>query len=231
MLTSTTQHRVRSFVRRSGRKTDAQVRAHEILWPVLGLHVGQGMLDYQHLFGRLAPTILEIGFGTGQSLLALAAERPDINIIGVETYKSGIGALLLGIQRANLTNIRVYDADVIDVFTGCIPDASLDGVQIFFPDPWQKRRHHPRRLIQPEFIAGVVTKLKPDGVLHLATDWEDYAMHMRNVLTQEKRLVNMAGEGQFASRSPFRPILSKFERRALREGRGIWELQFRKTTR
>lgn len=222
--------RIRSFVRRSGRKTIAQERAREDTWASIGLQASDGLVNDEYVFGRQAPCLLEIGFGTGQSLLALATERPDLNIIGVETYKAGIGALLLGIQQRQLTNVRVYDADVVDVLATCIPASSLDSVQIFFPDPWQKRRHHARRLIQSEFVANVVDKLKPNGTLHLATDWEDYAMHMRNVLSQETRLINVAGEGQFGERSLYRPVLSKFERRAQREGRCIWELQFKKVS-
>jgi tRNA (guanine-N7-)-methyltransferase len=129
-------------------------------------------------------------------------------------------------QINNLNNIRVYDADAVEILEKCIPDASLDGVQLFFPDPWQKRRHHDRRIIQPEYVKQVIKKLKVGGELHVATDWEDYAKHMMKVLSQETALTNTAGAGQFAARSPHRPILTKFERRAVREGRGVWEFQF-----
>jgi len=135
---------------------------------------------------------------------------------------------MLGVETDQLTNLRVYDADVIDVLEQCIPDESLDGVQIFFPDPWPKRRHHIRRLIQPAFLQLILKKLKTKGSLHLATDWEHYAKHMMQVVSQEPRFVNVAGHLQFGPRSPFRPVLSKFESRAVREGRGIWELQLEK---
>jgi tRNA (guanine-N7-)-methyltransferase len=220
--------RIRSFVRRDGRRTEAQERAYAALWPQFGLVVEDGWIQYDTQFGRQAPRFLEIGFGSGQSLLALAKAHPEIDFIGVETHKPGVGALFLGIQQENLTNIRVYYQDVIDVLEKAIPEASLDGVQIFFPDPWPKRRHHQRRLIQPAFIRLVVTKLKPGGLLYLATDWEDYAKHMMRVLSQETGLENKAGVNQFAERSPHRPILTKFERRALREGRQICELNFKK---
>jgi tRNA (guanine-N7-)-methyltransferase len=222
------RYRLRSFVRRDGRRTPAQERAHALLWPLYGLNVELGVIDYQQVFGRTAPCFLEIGFGSGQSLLALAAAHPDKNFIGVETHKPGIGALCLGIEENALTNIRVYYQDVIDVLEKGIPNESLDGVQIFFPDPWQKRRHHQRRLIQSEFVRLIVSKLKKGGSLHLATDWEDYAKHMMQVVTAEPALTNLAGVNQFSERSPYRPVLTKFERRAGRELRSVWELQLQK---
>jgi tRNA (guanine-N7-)-methyltransferase len=220
--------RLRSFVRRDGRRTAAQERAQAELAPRFGLEIANGFVDYQASFGREAPRFLEIGFGTGVSLLALAKAAPEKDFIGVETHKPGIGALFLGIQTESLTNLRVFYGDVIDVLEKCIPDNSLDGVQIFFPDPWQKRRHHPRRLIQPDFVKLIVQKLKSNGTLHLATDWEDYSRHMMRVVSEEKQLVNLAGPNQFAERSSHRPILTKFERRAQREGRDVWDLQLQK---
>jgi tRNA (guanine-N7-)-methyltransferase len=229
MLTTPPKHfRLRSFVRRDGRRTKAQERAHAELWPCYGLQLENGLIDCTRVFGREAPCFLEIGFGSGQSLLALAKAQPCHHFIGVETHKPGIGALFLGIQLGALSNLRVYDGDVVDVLEKCIANASLDGVQIFFPDPWQKRRHHPRRLIQPEFVKLVVEKLKNGGTLHLATDWDDYAKHVMRVVSQEEKLSNLAGLHQFAGRSPYRPVLTKFERRAEREGRRIWEWQLKK---
>jgi tRNA (guanine-N7-)-methyltransferase len=218
--------RLRSFVRRDSRRTASQKRAYAGLWPQFGLPMQAGLLDYQQVFHRDAKRFLEIGFGKGESLLALAKTEPNQDFIGVETHKPGIGAICLGIESHQLTNLRIYDGDVIDVLQQCIPPASLHGVQIFFPDPWPKRRHHARRLIQQEVVSLIVEKLKIGGTLHLSTDWEDYARHMMRILSQEKRLVNLAGDDQFAARSIYRPILTKFERRALREGRQVWELQF-----
>lgn len=220
--------RIRSFVRRDGRRTAGQARAHEELWPLYGLNVDDGFIDIEKNFKRQAHTFLEIGFGTGQSLLEAAKTFPDTNFIGIETHKPGIGSLLLGVEINQLTNLRVYYHDAVEVLEKCIPANCLDGVQIFFPDPWQKRRHHERRLIQPAFLKLLIDKLKPQGLIYLATDWEDYACHMMKVVSAESQLVNVAGAQQFAERSPHRPILSKFERRAGREGRQIWELQLRK---
>lgn len=218
--------RIKSYVRRDARRTPGQDRAYKALWPQFGLPLENGQLNLPQLFGRQAPCLLEIGFGSGQSLLACAEAYPECDFIGVETHKPGIGALLLGVERRQLTNIRVFNADVIDVLERCIPNNCLDGIQIFFPDPWPKRRHHPRRLIQSEFVRSVVTKLKQGGSLHLATDWEDYAQHMLQVLSAEQSLMNQTGPNEFADRSKYRPTITKFEQRAVRQGRGVWELDF-----
>lgn len=216
--------RLRSFVRRDSRRTKAQARAHEEAWPRVGLSTKQGFYDWQSVFGREAPVYLEIGFGMGQSLVAAAKAYPEANFIGVETHQPGVGALLLGMQAQALTNLRVFDEDVIDVLAKAVPDESLSGIHIFFPDPWQKRKHHARRLVQPAFLKTILQKLKPDGELHMATDWEDYARHMQVVLDQEPGLIKKSNE-----RSPYRPIISKFERRAINEGRVITEFQYIKS--
>jgi len=220
--------RIRSFVRRDGRRTAAQERAYAELWPAMGLTLEHGMLDFSQIFSNNAPVLLEIGFGTGQSLLAAAKAFPEKNFIGVETHKPGVGAVMLGVQLNQLNNIRVFHTDVIDVLEKSIPDASLDGVQIFFPDPWQKRKHHARRLVQPEFLTLILRKLKPQAELHLATDWEDYAKHMMKVVSAETGFINLAGEGKLAERSCYRPIISKFENRAIKEGRQISEFRLQR---
>lgn len=225
MTTSQQTFRLRSFVIRGGRGTAAQVRAMRETWPQAGLELSAGMLDFTRIFGRTAPTYLEIGFGSGQTLLAAAADHPDKNFIGVETHRPGVGTLLMGMTQHGLTNVRAFRTDVIDVLEQCIPDHSLAGVQIFFPDPWQKRRHHARRLVQIEFLQKLAVKMQTGATLHLATDWDDYAMHMMRVACASPQFENQAGHNQFGVRSLFRPIISKFEQRALDEGRKIYELQ------
>jgi len=223
--------KIRSFVRRDGRMTEAQRLAFTHLWPQFGLSEKNGLLSFATLFQREAPLVFEIGFGSGQSLLVAAKQHPDWNFIGVEMHKPGIGALLLHMHEQQVSNIRIFYADAVEVLENAIADASLDIVQIFFPDPWQKRKHHKRRLIQPVFVEKLANKLKPNGILYLATDWEDYAMQMMRVLSAEKKLINTAGTGKFASRSEQRPIATKFEKRGERSGRAIWELCFYNTIR
>lgn len=222
------KRRIRSFVRREGRMTDAQEHALETAMPKWGLRLEDGMINYQKIFQREAPCVLEIGFGMGASLIAMAKAHPEQNFIGVETHRPGVGALLVELEKNQLTNLRVYCADAVEVLSKAIPNESLDVIQLFFPDPWQKRKHHKRRLIQPEFVDALASKLKPFGTLHLATDWEDYAMHMMKVLTESPTLVNLAGHQQFAERSSHRPLITKFEKRGQESGRAIWELQFAK---
>lgn len=218
--------KVRSYVYRDGRMTEAQRSALDKNWPLFGLTLEQGEINLATVFQRTAPCLLEIGFGTGQSLLALAKNHPEINFIGVEAYLPGISALLLGIERARLTNIRIYHADAVNVLTSSIPEASLDGIQIFFPDPWPKRRHHKRRLIQTDFLTLLASRLKENGTLHLATDWQDYANHMANVLTIHPLFINLVENQLYSERSAKRPILTKFEQRGLTQGHLIRELQF-----
>lgn len=219
---------IRSFVRRDSRMTKAQQRAIHEGMPTFGLSLSSGFVDFSKIFNNDAPCVLEIGFGMGHSLLQVAKENPTKNFIGIETHLPGIGHLLSGIEMAEIKNIRVYHADAVQVLTNCILDDALTEIQIFFPDPWPKRRHHKRRLIQNEFIQLLLKKLKMNGILHLATDWEDYAKQMMEVLSSFPQLKNMAGMGCYALRSMHRPILTRFELRGQKAGHVIRELQFQR---
>ena len=225
-MSETGKHRpIRSFVLRPGRMTDGQKRALEQGWPRYGLEREQGVLDYKARFGCAGPTVLEIGFGMGRSLTDMAAAAPDTNYIGIEAYRPGVGRLLHITLDEGIDNIRVYCDDAVEVLSACIADASLDGVQIFFPDPWPKKRHHKRRLIQPPFIELLVSKLKPGGFLHLATDWENYAEQMLEVLSATPDLVNATPHTGYCPRPQNRP-LTRFEQRGRRLGHGVWDLMF-----
>lgn len=217
---------IRSFVRRQGRITANQTEALKNGWPQYGLELHQ-IINFDEIFNRQAPRILEIGFGMGQSLLKMASQNPEKDFIGVEVHKPGVGSLLAGIQELKLNNIRIFCADAVEVLTKIISNDSLDGILIFFPDPWPKKRHHKRRLIQAEFVKLLWQKLKINGVLHLATDWQNYAEHMLNVLSNEPDWENVAGLKQFSPRPDTRP-LTKFELRGQRLGHGVWDLMFRK---
>ena len=221
------QRPIRSFVRREGRITNAQQRALDTLWPHYGVADQDALLDLSALFGRNAPRILEIGFGNGESLAATAAARPETDYLGIEVHRPGVGHLLKLLGEQQLTNVRIICADACDMLASRLPDTSLDRIQIFFPDPWPKKRHHKRRLIQAPFVALVTDKLKPGGILHLATDWEDYAEHMLSVLQGEKRLANTQASGAFAPRPADRPP-TKFERRGQRLGHRVYDLIYRR---
>jgi len=217
---------IRSFVLRQGRMSPAQTRAYETLGPKFMVpHETPAMLDYATLFGREASTIVEIGFGMGESTAAIAKLQPEKNFIGIEVHTPGVGALLKLIGEGSIDNLRIVQHDAVEVLKQMIPDASLAGLHIFFPDPWPKKRHHKRRLIQPELVKLLVQKLKPDGYLHLATDWEDYAMHMLEVLQAEPGLKNTADT--FAPRPCYRGT-SGFERKGLAKGHDVWDLVYRK---
>lgn len=219
--------RIRSFVRRDSRMTAAQQAAFEKLWPIVGLQ-DKSPLDMDAIFKRSAPRVLEIGFGSGQSLLVMAKNHPEQDFIGIETHRPGIGSLLLGMELQEVSNIKVFYADAVEVLEKSIPDESFECIQIFFPDPWPKRKHHKRRLIQVPFINLLKNKLKKSGTIHIATDWEHYAHEMMETLSSVNGLCNLAGEQQFSNRSTQRPIITKFEQRGKSAGRQIWELQFAK---
>ncbi|MEJ2629905.1 MAG: tRNA (guanosine(46)-N7)-methyltransferase TrmB [Acidihalobacter sp.] len=226
----TKQHahrRIRSFVRREGRLTSGQERALVELGPRLLLDLQGGFLDLTDIFGRTAPVTLEIGFGNGESLATQAQTHPERDYIGIEVHRPGVGHLLQVAERLALTNLRAFNADAVEVLERCIADGSLAVIQIFFPDPWHKKRHHKRRLIQPEFVTLLVRKLAPGGRIHLATDWEDYAEHMREVMEAAPELTNLHGPGTFAPSPTDRPP-TKFEQRGKRLGHGVWELIYRR---
>ena len=218
---------IRSFVLRTGRMTAGQQEAYDTGWDQCGLSHEDGMLDAVQVFGRSGPLVLEIGFGMGHSLLAMAEAAPETNFIGVEVHTPGVGKLIQGMQERGVDNIRIYRHDAVEVLRDCIPAQSLDTVQIFFPDPWHKRRHQKRRLIQANFLEQLRIYLKPGGLLHLATDWEDYAKQMITLLDAAPGYENCHGVGQYAPRPEFRP-LTKFEKRGERLGHGVWDLLFSK---
>jgi tRNA (guanine-N7-)-methyltransferase len=218
---------IRSFVRREGRITEAQKRALEELLPRYGVAPGESPLDFVALFGRDAPVHLEIGFGNGEALAAMAAAHPQNNYLGIEVHRPGVGVLLRRIEAEGLTNVRVACTDAKELLERCIPESSLSAVYIFFPDPWHKKRHHKRRLVQAEFVALLARKLKPGGLLHLATDWEDYAQHMLAVLAGTAAFENLAEPGAFTPR-PENRTLTRFERRGHRLGHGVRDLVFRR---
>ena len=227
-MTDSSKHRpIRSFVLRPGRMTAGQRKALDENWQAWGLARESGVLDPQRAFGRTGPLVLEIGFGMGRSLVEMAAAAPNINYIGVEVHRPGVGKLMYSMLESGVDNIRVYRDDAVAVLKECIADASLDGVQIFFPDPWHKQRHHKRRLIQTQFVAMLSTKLKPGACLHLATDWENYAEHMLEVLAEVSVLENTSDSGDYVERPVHRP-LTKFEQRGQRLGHGVWDLLYRR---
>jgi tRNA (guanine-N7-)-methyltransferase len=218
---------VRSFVRREGRFTTAQRRAVDSLLPKYGVPEGDEPINFTALFGRAAPVHLEIGFGNGEALAAMARLHPEINFLGIEVHRPGVGALLQRLETEALTNVRVISADAVDVLSRRIPDRSLSAMYLFFPDPWPKLRHHKRRLVQPGLVSLVCQKLQIGGLWHLATDWEDYARHMLAVLTEAEGFENASGPGQFAARPESRP-LTRFERRGQKLGHAVWDLVFRR---
>jgi tRNA (guanine-N7-)-methyltransferase len=219
---------VRSFVRRQGRLTASQERALTELWPKYGLEPDGGLLDLDVVFGRTAPRVLEIGFGMGDVLAEMALAHPGQDYLGIEVHRPGVGRLLARLAEQGSDNVRLFRHDAIDILNQRIPDASLDLVLLFFPDPWHKKRHHKRRIIQSDFIQLIRTKLKPGGVFHMATDWEDYAHWMMALMSEAEGFENLAGENNYSERPEYRPE-TKFERRGLRLGHGIWDLLFEKT--
>jgi len=221
-------HKIRSFIRRQGRITPGQQRAIDRLWPKYGLDKNQ-VIDYSNVFGRQASLIVEIGFGNGESLAKMAANHPENDYLGIEVHKPGVGHLLLQLDQLEINNVRIFNYDAVDILEQQIADNSLSGIHLYFPDPWPKKRHHKRRIVQSEFIALITRKLQPGGYFHAATDWQDYAEHMLTVLQKQPDIINQSPDGRYCERPIFRPV-TKFERRGLALGHGVWDLIFRKKT-
>lgn len=219
---------IRSFVIRGGRITEGQRNAFEQWWPTFGLSLFGGTLDSTEAFQREAPLVLEVGFGMGDSLLQMAIAEPDKNFIGIEVHPPGVGRLIHLAGKAELSNLKIYMADAVDVLHDCIPHASIDRLQLYFPDPWHKKKHHKRRIVQPEFIQLVESRLKPNGRFHMATDWAHYAEYMLELMSSASGFTNTAGEYCFAPKPDYRP-LTKFEARGERLGHGVWDIVFEKT--
>jgi tRNA (guanine-N7-)-methyltransferase len=217
---------IRSFVLRQGRVSNAQRRALDTLLSVYGIAYAPGALNFEQIFGRRAPTILEIGFGMGETTARIAQTHPGNNYLGIEVHSPGVGSLLKRIAEDGLTNLRLVQHDAVEALEHMIASASLAGAHIFFPDPWPKKRHHKRRLIQPGFIALLASRLAPGAYLHAATDWQEYAEQILAVFAAAPGLVNTAPG--FAPRPDYRP-LTKFESRGLKLGHGVWDIIFRKT--
>lgn len=218
---------VRSFVVRAGRMTVAQERAWRELWPRYGID-DDGPLDLRTVFGREARVTLEVGFGNGESLAALAIAQPDRDFLGIEVHRPGVGHLLLSAEAAGLDNLRVISRDAVEVLEHRIADEALDEVLLYFPDPWPKKRHHKRRIVQPAFVELVAHRLRPGGVFRLATDWQNYAEHMLAVVGASDKLHNESPAGGYVPRPDSRP-LTRFELRGQRLGHEVWDLAFTRT--
>ena len=219
---------VRSFVRRAGRLTDGQKRALDDLLPRFGVGEGGGALDLAGLFGNDRPVILEIGFGNGDATWRMAQAHPEHNFLGVEVHQPGIGRLLLALEREGIENVRVACADAVELLRGRITVCALDGVRIFFPDPWPKKRHHKRRIIHREFVGLVASRMNSGAILHLATDWAPYAEHMLDVLQGSRDFENLSQAGSGCPRPEWRPR-TKYEKRGERLGHPVIDLLFRRT--
>lgn len=218
--------RIKSFIRRIGRMTDAQRLALDTLWQEYCLD-HELRCDFLDVFSRNAPVVLEIGFGNGESLVQTAESNPDKDYIGIEVHKPGVGNLLAQLERKRITNVKVYYHDAIEVLENCIPEGSLSAVHLFFPDPWHKRKHHKRRIVRPSFVNLIAQKLVVGGYFHAATDWQNYAQHILRVLAASTVFSNISPENDYCPRPDYRP-LTKFEQRGLRLGHGVWDLIFKR---
>jgi tRNA (guanine-N7-)-methyltransferase len=220
--------KIRSFVKREGRMTNRQQTAIDTLWETMGVDYQEKTINFNELFGREAPVVLEIGFGMGKSLIEMAKNAPEKNFLGIEVHGPGVGACLADAGEAGVTNLRVMNHDAVEVLEFMIPDKSLATFQLYFPDPWHKARHHKRRIVQPAFIENMRPKLAVGGVIHMATDWENYAEYMLEVLQAATDFKNTS-ETDYAPRPDWRP-LTKFENRGNNLGHGVWDLLFERVS-
>ena len=218
---------IRSFVTRAGRITEAQERAREILWPRYGVEFSTEPLSFAVLFARQAPRSVEIGFGNGENLAEMATAHPERDYLGIEVHRPGVGRLLLALEERQLANVRVICHDAVEVLTRQIPAQSLDEVVILFPDPWPKKRHHKRRLVQSTFVELVIERMRLGGILRMATDWAPYAQEMLATLQANPRLQNLSPAGTYIPR-PADRIVTRFEKRGARLGHEVWDLSFRR---
>lgn len=221
------KRKVRSFVLRTGRLSEFQKNAMNQNWHFYGLEHQTTPFDFKTIYGNENPVVLEIGFGMGHSLVEMAKQHPECNYLGIEVHTPGMGACIANAVENQVTNLRVICHDATEILRDCIADNSLGGLQLFFPDPWHKAKHHKRRIVQPAFIETVQQKLMSGGFIHMATDWENYAEHMLAVLQQYQALHNTSDTHDYIPRPDFRP-LTKFEQRGHRLGHGVWDLYFRK---
>lgn len=217
---------IRSFILRTGRLTKGQEKALEEQWMTFGLTEEAGVLDFEQIFGRKAPVTLEIGFGNGTSLAEMAKNAPERDFVGIEVHTPGVGHLLYLIDDMQLSNVRVMHSDAVPIVQNQIAEGSLDRVQLFFPDPWHKKRHNKRRIVQPPFVSLLASRLALGGVFHMATDWQNYAKHMANVMEAHEAFENVF-DSPFAPRPDERP-LTKFEKRGLDRGHGVWDLLYQR---
>ena len=216
---------IRSFVLRQGRVSNAQRRAHDTLLPKFGIPYSAQPLDLDQIFGRSAPKVLEIGFGMGETTATIAAQHSGNDYLGIEVHTPGVGSLLKRIAELDLTNVRIIQHDAVEVLRNMIAPDTFDAVHVFFPDPWPKKRHHKRRLIQPPLISMLCERMKPGAYIHVATDWQDYAEQILAVMSAEPRLINTAHD--YAPRPDYRPQ-TRFESRGLKLGHGVWDIIFRR---
>ncbi|MDD3266983.1 MAG: tRNA (guanosine(46)-N7)-methyltransferase TrmB [Burkholderiales bacterium] len=218
---------IRSFVLRQGKITQGQSKALESLFPTFGIEYEPEIINLDNNFGRSAPKIIEIGFGMGNATWQIAKNNPQNDYLGIEVHLPGVGALLIHVEEQNIQNLRMIRHDAVEVLKNMIPDNSIDGFHVYFPDPWHKKRHHKRRIIQSPFVQLLSSKLKIGGYIHLATDWENYAHWMLDILNEEKTLQNTSSTNNYVERPEYRPI-TKFETRGIKLGHGIWDIIFKK---